>query len=216
MQNTMTATERVESLLTNNATYQALLAILKNDKARKAMTQDECNAGVEAIAKARLNAAQQLLELLTSGLQYKFPTAGVTFGYIGNLEAGYDDRNWRFFTKLEKGGKRITWPKSASTDELVDFLGAATCPVLGIEAWLREQTGQDKAQPYLVKLWSRNGTAHAWVMATSHEQTQAKVKRDLRMKEYTVVSTLACNKVDEETAALTVEYKGRPSFRIGC
>lgn len=60
--------------------------------------------------------AQEEIEGAVKTLAAKYPTAGLTFGYIGNLwgaDMGFlDDRSWRVFSKMTTEG--IWGPKRAS------------------------------------------------------------------------------------------------------
>ena len=40
-------------------------------------------------------------EDLVKELNQRYPAAGLSFGYIGNVSHQYDDRSWRFFTKIK-------------------------------------------------------------------------------------------------------------------
>lgn len=47
------------------------------------------------------NQGYELCSLLAAKMNLIYPEAGVSFGYIGNLSTSYDDRDWRFFTKIQ-------------------------------------------------------------------------------------------------------------------
>lgn len=50
--------------------------------------------------------AVEALRAFTKELQQRFPTLGITMGYLGNVERWGDDRAWYFFTQVETIG---TW-----------------------------------------------------------------------------------------------------------
>lgn len=63
--------------------------------------------------QAAINKAHKALKDLVDGLARKYPEAGLTFGYLGNVGSYGDDRSWYFFSKLSKPGsgghKDIKW-----------------------------------------------------------------------------------------------------------
>lgn len=62
---------------------------------------------------------------LQETLAAKYPTAGLTFGYIGNVERGRDDRTWMFWatnfrTGLFGNAASFGYHESADLDALAD------------------------------------------------------------------------------------------------
>ena len=66
---------------------------------------------------------QQKIEAVVDGLKRFYPTAGFSFGYIGNLSLQYgDDRSWYIFTQLqEENGSSVSFG-GWSTDNMELFL----------------------------------------------------------------------------------------------
>jgi hypothetical protein len=91
------------------------------------------------------SAAQTELEQLCEELQAKYPAAGLSFGYIGNLDYRFDndDRGWHFFTRLPCRDKKdfcqnaLSWPGySVPTAELPKFVERAR---MSLERWIKIQ-----------------------------------------------------------------------------
>lgn len=60
-------------------------------------------AAEESVKQFEINEASKRCTLLSQELNKRYPDAGLSFGYIGNLGPQLDDRSWRFFTKIEVG-----------------------------------------------------------------------------------------------------------------
>jgi len=45
--------------------------------------------------------ARKRLDVLLQQMREKYPEIGLSFGYIGNCGAGFDNRSWMFFTKVK-------------------------------------------------------------------------------------------------------------------
>jgi hypothetical protein len=49
------------------------------------------------------------IEACVRGLAVEFPQLGLSFGYIGNVGRGYDDRGWRVFTTVRRDNRSQSW-----------------------------------------------------------------------------------------------------------
>jgi hypothetical protein len=48
--------------------------------------------------------ARKRLDILLQQMRKRYPDVALSFGYIGNCGAGFDDRSWMFFTKVKPLG----------------------------------------------------------------------------------------------------------------
>lgn len=92
------------------------------------------------------NTAADACERLQSELSEKYPEAGLTFGYIGNVYAqdDLDDRGWKFFTDLPHiidgfYNKRPSFPEWGVDSQFLPNLAERASQEL--EPWLRRQLG---------------------------------------------------------------------------
>ncbi len=84
--------------------------------------------------------AYAMMDVLVADLAERYPQAGLSFGYIGNLSRHGDDRSWSVFTKLTaeapgESPRNLYWGASRS-ESMEDMLDNAQ---RHLEGWVREQ-----------------------------------------------------------------------------
>jgi hypothetical protein len=98
-------------------------------------------AAEAAVTQFRINEGMKRCEMLKNVLAQRYPSADLSFGYIGNLERWGDDRSWRFFTGILQAPTNDGWgiPRreqfgSVATAQLPKLADKAEAE---LEGWLR-------------------------------------------------------------------------------
>lgn len=97
---------------------------------------------------AEFDAAYQRMQQLVDSLADRYPAAGLSLGYIGNIQFGKDDRSWRVFTTLPspndpKAFYRNSpfWPRYGWDSTAREYTRAVEAAAKELEPWVRKQLG---------------------------------------------------------------------------
>lgn len=101
-------------------------------------------AAQAAVKQHGVRVALERCDELCDKLSARYPEAGLSFGYIGNIERWGDDRGWRFFTHLKDAHWRDMSFGSQATENLPRLLEYAE---KGLEPFLRKHLRLDTEVP---------------------------------------------------------------------
>lgn len=99
-------------------------------------------SAIKSIEQVPVANAHMRCDMLNVELSKRYPAAGLSFGYIGNVNGNNDDRSWRFFTHIpDKNDPRGVMRHAFGGEGTEGMQKLAERAERYLERWLRERMG---------------------------------------------------------------------------